>query len=103
MTNRAKQYDKPLALKEGSEWGDLIKLSLQKPKPLEKKQAPQARWAKGINKWSIEEAFGSGIECYDDTADSIKRNLRNSPHCEGQQVSDIERGRQDSLLEFIYW
>lgn len=32
MTKRAKQYDKPLALKEGTEWDTLIGLSLQKKK-----------------------------------------------------------------------
>lgn len=49
MAKRPKTYDKPLALKEGTEWSDLIGLSLQKPKPV-KKQAPKAKRATGKKK-----------------------------------------------------
>ena len=39
-TKRAKKYDPKLAVKEGTEWSDLIALSLQ---PTKKKAAPKSK------------------------------------------------------------
>lgn len=44
---RSKKYDKPLALQPNVEWGDLMKVALEKP---DKKQATKAKRASGKKK-----------------------------------------------------